>query len=192
MLGLLGMTLQFTSDKDFTVSPQPPMQSARADHAALYHSQYVYVMGGSNTSECERFVCEESRWEELPALPVGGEFMNLVELENSIYALGGKDNQALDTVQQLSLDSLTWEVLQLKLPAKAHWFPCLKSNTQVFMVIDKTLYSFTPLEIRPIKTVPKNIMCLSSYFSRGTLYHEDLITVFDSIYSLELGELTSQ
>jgi hypothetical protein len=116
--------------------------------------------------------------------------MSLVELENSIYALGGKDNQDVGTVvQQLSLDSLTWEVMQLKLPREAYLFPCFKSNTQVFMVIDKTLYSFTPLEIKPIKTAPEAIRLTQSYFSRGTLY---CLARNDGVIRLELGELTSQ
>jgi hypothetical protein len=38
--------------------------------------------------ECERYSCAESRWEVLPALPVAG--MSAVEVENSVYALGGR------------------------------------------------------------------------------------------------------
>jgi hypothetical protein len=55
----------------FAVSPQPPMHTARHYHAAVYHSQYVYVLGGYwGLRSCERYVCAESRWEVLAALPV--------------------------------------------------------------------------------------------------------------------------
>jgi hypothetical protein len=63
--------------------------------------------------------------------------------------------------------------MQLKLPQAASSFPCFKTETQVYLVIDKTLYSFTPLEVKAVKTLDKNIRCDStSYYSRGTLYYE--------------------
>jgi hypothetical protein len=157
----------------FAVSPQPPMHTARVDHAAVYHSQYVYVLGGVRLSECERYVCAESRWKVLPALPVCGYGMSAVELHNSLYALGGSHRgDSLDTVQQLNLDSLTWHLMQLKLPQADRLFPCFKKDTEVYLVIKETLYSFTPLEVKPIKTLPEYIGCSSSYYSRGTLYYD--------------------
>jgi hypothetical protein len=42
--------------------------------------------------------------------------MSAVEVENTGYALGGYNGRALDTVQKLSLNSLTRELMQLKLP----------------------------------------------------------------------------
>jgi hypothetical protein len=163
--------------REWAVSSLPPMHTARGDHAAVYHSQYLYVLGGRNSSylsECERYSCLENRWEVLPALPVGGVGMSAVEVENSLYALGGQDDSLtyLDTVQKLSLDSLTWKLMQLKLPQTACDFPVFKTDTQVYLVIKKTLYSFTPLEVKPIKTLPRSIQCFSSYYSRGTLYFE--------------------
>jgi hypothetical protein len=155
----------------FEVSKQRPMCTPRNSHAAVYHSQYVYVLGGwdvrSCLSSCERYSCAESRWEVLPALPVAGAFMSGVEVENSIYALGGKD-----TVQKLSLDSLTWQLMQLKLPQGTSDFPCFKKDTGVYLVIKKTLYSFTPLQVKEVKTLDEDIRCSSSYYSRGTLYYE--------------------
>jgi hypothetical protein len=176
----------------FAVSPVPPMHTARWSHAVVYHSQYVYVLGGINgstMSECERYVCAESRWEVLPALPVAASQMSAVELDNSVYALGGfvVGGIFLDTVQKLSLDSLTWELMELKLPQPARLFPCFKTDMQVYLVIGMTLCSFTPLEVKPIKTVPQSIECCTSYYSRGTLYHELGI----GIWSLAVGELTS-
>jgi hypothetical protein len=70
--------------------------------------------------------------------------MSTVEVENSVNPLGGyTDRVVLDTVQKLSLDSLTWQLMQLKLPQAAESFPCFKTETQVYLVIEKTLYSFT-------------------------------------------------
>jgi hypothetical protein len=106
--------------REYAVSSQPPMHTARSNHVAVYHSQYLYALGGYKRrwlSECERYVYEESRWEVLPALPIGGCALSAVELENSLYALGGYAGICeLDTVQKLSLDSLTWELMQLRLP----------------------------------------------------------------------------
>jgi hypothetical protein len=47
------------------------MHTARSDHAAVYHSQYLYVLG---YRECERYVSAES--EVLPALPVACIYMS--------------------------------------------------------------------------------------------------------------------
>jgi hypothetical protein len=153
------------------------MHTARHSHAAVYHSQYVYVLGGyddRDLSECERYVCAESRWEVLAVLPVAGDGMSAVELHNSLYALGGHYGcESIDTVQQLSLDSLTWQLMQLKIPQAGFNIPCFKKDTEVYLVIKKTLYSFTPFEVKPIKTLPEDISgCSSSYYSRGTLYYD--------------------
>jgi hypothetical protein len=107
--------------------------------------------------------------------------MSAVELHNSLYALGGFGNRLnrLDIVQKLSLDSLTWQLMQLKLPQADCDFPCFKKDTGVYLWIAETLYSFTPLEVKPIKTLPERItQCHSSYYSRGTLYYA---------YSLVIG-----
>jgi hypothetical protein len=108
----------------------------------------------------------------LPALPVDGYDMSAVEVENNLYALGGRNNKGiLHTVQKLSLDSLTWELLQLKLLQTGRSLPCFKSDTQVYLIIKRTLYSFTPLQIRSIKSLHKVLRCHSSYYSRGTLFY---------------------
>jgi hypothetical protein len=176
--------------REFAVSSLPPMHSARHHHASVYHSQYLYVLGGYRDSylrECERYVCPESRWIVLPALPVAVGGMSAVELDNSLYALGGCNEEYLDTVQKLSLNSLTWDLMQLKLPQAKMYFPCFKTDTEVYLVIAETLYSFTPLEVKPIKTLPQRLWCYSSYYSRGTLYFE----CSRGVESYYIGELTS-
>jgi hypothetical protein len=169
----------------FTVSPQPPMQTPRSDHAAVYHSQYVYVLGGRSDrflSECERYSWAESRWEVLPDLPVPGSRMSGVELENRVYALGGYGR---DTVQKLSLDSLTWQLMQLKLPQAADDFPCFKKDTEVYLVIARTLYSFTPLHIKAVKNLDEDIRCSSScYLGKRVTTAEALSTTSMVMLSL--------
>jgi hypothetical protein len=170
--------VKIDTSREYAVCSQPPMHTPRYSHAALYHSQYVYVLGGDNgdwwLSECERYSCAQSRWEVLLGLPVTGRNMSSVEVENSLYALGGYDGYSdIDTVQKLSLDTLTWQLMQLKLPRAASFFPCFKTDTEVYLVINRTLHSFTPLQVTAVKTLDDNIECRSSYYSRGTLYYED-------------------
>jgi hypothetical protein len=65
--------------REYAASSQPPMHTARHLHAAVYHSQYLYALGGKDNrylSECERYVCAESRWEVLAALPIAGSGMS--------------------------------------------------------------------------------------------------------------------
>jgi hypothetical protein len=162
--------------RECAVSSQPPMQTARVSHAAVYHSQYLYVLAGhidgGYLNECERYSCAESRWEVLPALPVAGSHMSAVEVENSLYALGGYCGSYSDTVQKLSLDSLAWELMPLKLPQAACNLVCFKSDTEVYLVIKETLYSFTPLQVKAVKILSRTIECTTSYYSRGTLYYQ--------------------
>jgi hypothetical protein len=129
--------------REYAVSSQPPMHTARRSHAAVYHSQYLYVLGGLYKrclSKCERYSCSQSRWEVLPALPVADYGMSAVEVENSLYVLRGRTSIYLDNVQKLSLDSLTWDLMQLKLPRAACYFPCFKTDSQVYLVSRGTLY----------------------------------------------------
>jgi hypothetical protein len=47
--------------RENSVSSQPPMHTGRHYHAAVYHSQYLYVLGGftevRDLKECERYSC---------------------------------------------------------------------------------------------------------------------------------------
>jgi hypothetical protein len=152
--------------REYAVCSQPPMHTSRWSHAAVYHSQYLYVLGGYNDiemSECERYACAESRWEVLPALPIAGDAMNAVELDNDLYVFGGYAGRSfLDTVQKLRLSSLTWELMRLKLPQACYAISCFKIETQVYLVIENTLYSFTPLQVKEVKTLPQAVWCFSS------------------------------
>jgi hypothetical protein len=175
--------------REFAVTHCAPMLTPRRAHAAVYHTPHLYILGGSNgssiyivgrsddsrdMSECERYVCAENRWEALPPLPRACSRTSGVVVENSLYALGGNDGLRLvNFVQKLSLESLTWELMQFRLPSAGYAIPCFKlRDTEVYLVVKKTLCSFTALEVRPLKTLTEDIKSWNgaSYYCRGTLY----------------------
>jgi hypothetical protein len=163
--------------REFAVSHCAPMLTPRARHAAVYHTPHLYILGGwnhSNLSECERYVCAENLWEALPPLPRACNNTSGVVVQSSLYALGGCDDSLLDLVQKLSLESLTWELMHCKLPYVGYSIPCFKlRDTEVYLVVNQTLCSFTALEVRPLKTLAEDIKsCFgASYYCRGTLYN---------------------
>jgi hypothetical protein len=77
--------------------------------------------------------------------------------------------------------------MQLKLPQAALYFACINTDSQVYLLINESLYSFTPLEVGAIKSVPAcKTWCDTSYYSRGCLYY----SWRGEIKSLAVGELT--
>jgi hypothetical protein len=183
--------------REFAVSHCAPMLSSRREHAAVYHSQHLYVLGGRSgnriSRKCERYVFVENRWKALPPLPRACRSMSGVVLESSLYALGGKDKSYLDLdlVQKFSLDSLTWELMPLRLPHEDYNITCFKlRDTEVYLVVKKTLYSFTGLEVRPLKTLTKFTCFLSgtSYYRSGTLYCSNY---WGPVLRQEIGSLSN-
>jgi hypothetical protein len=80
-----------------------------------------------------------------------------------------KATQDLQAQQCLSLE----DILYLRLPYAGYGIPCFKlRDTEVYLVVNKTLCSFTALEVRPLKTLGDDIFSWRrpSYFCRGTLY----------------------
>jgi hypothetical protein len=178
--------------REFAVSQQPPMLTPRSLHTCVYHAPSLYVLGGwagRSLSACERFMCAESRWESVPPLPIACYEASGVVVEGSLYALGGFNAQLLDFVQKLRLEQLTWECLELRLPHTGSCIPCLKSSdTEVYLVMHKTLYSFTPLRVLPVRSLPEDNENWSgnSYYCRGTLYCAN----YDgAVTRLEIGSL---
>jgi hypothetical protein len=111
-------------------------------------------------------------------------------VENSLYALGGNDGSSLDLVQKLSLESLTWELMQFRLPFAGWCIPYFKlRDTEVYLVVEKTLCSFTGFEVRPLKTLTVGIKSWfgASYYHRGTLYWSHYE---GGVLSLEIGSLS--
>jgi hypothetical protein len=154
------------------------MLTPRRGHAAVYHTPHLYILGGwgGNTelSECERYVCAENRWEALAPLRRACSQTSGVVVESCLYALGGFDGSALvDLVQKLSLESFTWELMQFRLPSPSCSIACFKlRDTEVYLVVNQTLCSFSAFEVRPIKTLTEDIQSWygASYYRRGILY----------------------
>jgi hypothetical protein len=112
-------------------------------------------------------------------------------VERSLYALGGHNGSYLDLVQKLSLESLTWELMQLRLPHADWGIPCFKlRDTEVYLMVKKTLCSFTGLEVRQLKTPTEEIRNWNggSYYRRGTLYCSSSV---GAVRSLEIGSLSN-
>jgi hypothetical protein len=180
--------------REFAVAHCAPMLTPRAGHAAVYHTPHLYILGGSNDkclSECERYVCAENRWEALPLLPRACQGTSGVVVERSLYVLGGHDGLVLDLVQRLSLESLTWELMQFKLPFAGYGIPCFKlRDTEVYLVVNKTLCSFTAFEVCSLKTLTEDIQSWFgvSYYRRGTLHCSNWK---GGVLSLEIGSLIS-
>jgi hypothetical protein len=182
--------------REFAVSSRPYMLTPRKEHAAVYHAQHLYVLGGWSgsrcLSECERYVCAENRWQTLPPLPTVCGNTSGVGVESSVYALGGSNgSSSLDLVQRLSLESLTWELMQLRLPYTGSGIPCFKRrDTEVYLVVNKTLCSFTALQVLPLKTLTESIQSRYgvSYYHGGTLYCS---SSEGAVRSHEVGSLSS-
>jgi hypothetical protein len=112
-------------------------------------------------------------------------------VESSLYALGGYDGSFLDLVQKFSLESLTWELMQFRLPFAGYANPCFKlRDTEVYLVVNKTLLSFTAFEVRPLKTLTEDIRSWygASYYCRGTLYCS---SYEGAVRSYEIGTLSN-
>jgi hypothetical protein len=175
--------------REFAVAHCAPMLTPRGFHAAVYHTPHLYILGGINgpmyLSECERYVCAENRWEALPSLPTACWGSSGVVVERNLYVLGGYNGSALVWVQKLSLESFTWELMQLRLPFAGYAIPCFKlRDTEVYLVVNKTLCSFTGFEVRLLKTLSEDITSWyrASYYHRGTLYcsnHQGRVQCFE-------------
>jgi hypothetical protein len=181
--------------REYAVTHCPPMLTPRGAHAAVHHTPHLYILGGMtgirhlSVCECERYVCAENRWQALPPLPKACSRTSAVVVESSLYALGGLDDSPLDLVQKLSLESLTWELMQCRLPFAGFGIPCFKlRDTKVYLVVNKTLYSFTGFQVHPLKTLTErfNSSVGVSYYSGGTLYCSSWRV---GVLSLEIGSL---
>jgi hypothetical protein len=189
----VGEVVKIDSCREFAVSHCTSMLTPRRAHAAVYHTPHLYILGGvadSYLSECERYVYAEKRWEALPPLPRASSDTSRVVVESSLYALGGWNGGELDLVQKLSLESLTWEIMQFRLPFAGCAIPCFKlRDTEVYLVVNKTLCSFTTLEVQPLKNLTEDIQSFggASYYSQGILY----CSSDEGGCSYEIGSLSS-
>jgi hypothetical protein len=167
--------VKIDTPRDFAESRQPPMLIGRWSHVAVYHAQHLYVIGGFNDGylrSCERLVCTENRWQNLPQLPIAVASFSGVVVKDSLYVLGGDNaGECTDKIQRLRLEGLTWEVMEVRVPCADCCIPCFKLNdSKVYLLVNKTLYSLFPPQ--PLKVLSEEIWTHNgpSYYSRGTLY----------------------
>lgn len=145
---------------DFRVSLKPPMVRPRSRHSSRLHAGYLYVIGGyyidRALSACERFVCAENIWQVLPPLPGATSSAAVVVVEESLYVLGGSSDTTLDLIQRLCLESLTWDVIPVRLPCAGSCFPCFTVQSQVYFILKDILFVFMPqtYQIRQVKQLP--------------------------------------
>jgi hypothetical protein len=171
-------TVRIDVVRDFAAYSVAPMLTPRAEHCAVVHGQHLYVFGGNNAGsylpDCERFV--QNRWEALPPLPRAGAYMSGVQFEGSLYALGGTQANRLylNFIQKFTLEELTWQLLQVRLPHGFLAIPSFVVDSKVYVLMNKVLYCFLPqtLQVQRVKSVwgcmpSKNGPC---YYSRGSLY----------------------
>jgi hypothetical protein len=176
--------------REYAATYLPPMFTARSHPCAVYHDGFLYICGGNNgmrrVKKCERDVCA---WEVLPDLPYGYNCISGVVLDSSLYTLGGYSGRDLDLIHKLSLDTLTWELLEVALPEPGRAVPCFR-DTQVYLVINSTLYSFTPSEVLLVKELSGDIKAWGgpSHYSRGTLYCS---SYNGAARTMEIGSLES-
>eukprot|EP00359_Climacostomum_virens_P008217 CAMPEP_0204903850 /NCGR_PEP_ID=MMETSP1397-20131031/4519_1 /ASSEMBLY_ACC=CAM_ASM_000891 /TAXON_ID=49980 /ORGANISM="Climacostomum Climacostomum virens, Strain Stock W-24" /LENGTH=158 /DNA_ID=CAMNT_0052072555 /DNA_START=211 /DNA_END=684 /DNA_ORIENTATION=+ len=158
------------------------MLRERANHAVTYHDNYLYSIGGYDSSfylrDCERFDVTLEKWEAFEPLPRACFCSSVIALEEPrcLYALGGGiDLHGIDLIQRLKLDELRWDILELKLPDPSSYVACFKlDESQVYFVIDTNLYCFTPRanSIKSVKALSEVISSFNgpSYYSNGVLY----------------------
>jgi hypothetical protein len=177
--GLLGSreVACIDTSREFAVTPRAPMRTARGMHASVYHTHYLYALGGSGPLKgCERYVCAEDRWEVVRPLPVACGAMSGIVSTQSLYALGGHTGTEsyLDLIQRLSLESLMWEVLEVRLPETDFIIPSFKvssSQGQIWFVVGRQLYTFSA-QVQLVRPLTREISsCYGpSYYCAGTLY----------------------
>mmetsp|Transcript_29996 Transcript_29996/g.53212 ORF Transcript_29996/g.53212 Transcript_29996/m.53212 type:complete len:337 (-) Transcript_29996:2014-3024(-) len=164
---------------EYAVSTMPQMLSARCRHGAVYFDEFVYVVGGMYVKQCERYSLPEERWEALPDLPQMCWDNTVVSLETtrSLYSIGGSSKllDGLNLIQKLDFESLSWNILPIKLPYAEFNLACFKlEESHVFIVLKKSLYVFHPSTntLQHIRKLSANIQSWKgeSYFSKGSLY----------------------
>jgi len=188
----------FDVKRDFAITARPSMLTPRYSHASAYLDGYLYVIGGladCSLKECERYSLKEERWEELPQMPIAT-FNHSLYLHDSpqmLYALGGNDDHyyGLDSILELSIETLVWRTLRIKLPSVSFCIACFRSGPLCFFVQDSLLYVFDRESITRVKALDNGIRSMSgpSYYSKGMLYTS---VCRGAVNKLRIGSLTSK
>lgn len=177
------VVVSLDQSRDLAVTAKTPMFTARQLHAGVFYGGFLYIIGGCHYREalndCERLDIRMNQWELLRTLPVACCYVSVIEASKCLYALGGSSSfvvEPLDCIQKFDLDALTWDCLSIRLPYKDHSIASFKSNSKLYFVVNKSLWSFTANSIKHIKPLSEDIKCLGSCYYKDKLlyfYRED-------------------
>lgn len=132
--------------RDYSLTDLAHIEIQFVRNRLAYNRNFIYIIG-NNTSKCLRFELTEKRWEDLDCLPFPCCDYGFIMLEATqcLYVFGGHSailQKPLDYIQRLSLESLTWDFLQIKLPFAFCGYICVFNVYKVVIhfIIDKKLF----------------------------------------------------
>jgi len=155
------------------VTQKTPMINGRGGHGSVYHSSYLYVIGGYNGGamrECERLLVSEDRWEAFQPLPKGSFGLSAVVVKRTqcLFALGGSNEMGM--IQRLSLGRLEWDAIPLRFPTHTFGIAIFKQDeTRAFFVGGEELYCLNALTESSI-TLIKHVGEIKSWYG-PSYYH---------------------
>lgn len=175
------MVLCIETQREFALTLMAPMPCPQSGHRTAYYEGYFYVIGGANQlmrNECSRLSLSENQWEDLPALPHPCSDLSLVVIKatSSLYAFGGNFNCIdLNVIQRLSIETLSWELLSVKLPSPTSYIVSFtQDDHQAIIAIQSDVYVFDSLsnEIHQVASLrkPVNSYAGPSYYHSGRIF----------------------
>mmetsp|Transcript_12935 Transcript_12935/g.24022 ORF Transcript_12935/g.24022 Transcript_12935/m.24022 type:complete len:274 (-) Transcript_12935:29-850(-) len=198
----LDHVISLGAEREFSVTLRPHLLTKRQDHGSVYHSGFLYIIGGNaenpegtesiNLSECERYSILEGAWEAIPPLLKATCYMSVITLHDNLYAVGGNELfTMLDLVQVLNLQDLSWTQFLLHLPAIQDTIPCFKLNDEhLCFIVDnqiKILDSAThTAELLKDIEFKKNTIWGEGYYNGTTLVFPFR---YGAALKFEVGEL---
>lgn len=177
--------------RDFAITHHQ-MNCVRGARSLAFYKPHIYVIGGRESKECERYSRDKDEWEALPPLPIfTPELLQVATLKSTqcLYVFGFEGKKVIRAIQRLSLTCLVWEVLELKLPNIA-WIPVLFKidESQVFFAINHSLFTFQPSRntLKLVKSLPHPLYSTNgnSYYSNGFV-----VSISNYLNFQEIGEL---
>mmetsp|Transcript_3899 Transcript_3899/g.8179 ORF Transcript_3899/g.8179 Transcript_3899/m.8179 type:complete len:289 (-) Transcript_3899:2012-2878(-) len=171
-------------NQDFAAVEEPSMHRERMYHSSVLHGGFVYVVAGRSgdgskyLKKCERLNLQEGSWESIAdPMQLGCNCSTAIALQASVYVLGGHAGmEKLNTVQKLSLDSLQWELLDIRLPYQRDDIACFyksPDSSQIYFIQDLSLYTLDTETCKIEKTNSLSRSLVSNgptYFRNGTLF----------------------
>lgn len=173
------------------------MLTPRFEHCMLNYAGFIYALGGAESSsmECERFDSANRRWEAIPPLPYDCLNGSAIESNGSIFVLGGSFDQSssLDAIQMLSTHTLTWRVLDVRLPKMTNGMLCFNHDHRadvVYFLIENRVYALSSVthQVQHLVTLSKRLreFKMPCRFINGTLFCS---SYYHGVISVDIAEL---